>query len=90
LSRERKKFNSLFRCGSRFFLSLSLSVVASSRCKAMLHHYTEFLEEAEIAEAEESVASVIDDYLQIDSGRWRCNRELEDNEILRKKLFPDF
>ena len=56
----------------------------------MLHHYTEFLEEVEIAQAEESVASVIDDYVQIDSGRWRCNRELEDNEILKKKLFPDF
>jgi hypothetical protein len=56
----------------------------------MLHHYTEFLEEAEIAEAEETVASVIDDYLQIDTGRWRCNRELQDNETLRKELFPDF
>lgn len=45
---------------------------------------------SEIAQAEETVASVIDDYIQIDSGRWRCNRELENNEILKKQLFPDF
>ncbi len=56
----------------------------------MLHHYTDFLEVGEIQQAEETVSTVIDDYIQIDSGRWRCNRELENQKELQMKLFPDF
>jgi hypothetical protein len=59
-------------------------------CRAMLHHYTDFLEVGEIQQAEETVSTVIDDYIQIDSGRWRCNRELENQKELQMKLFPDF
>ncbi len=56
----------------------------------MLHHYTAFIQESEIIQAEETVTNVINDYIQIDSGQWRCNHELENCEILKKQLFPDF
>lgn len=59
------------------------------RRKAMLHHYTEFMPEEEIAFAEQSVDAVIADYRAVERGQSVLLRD-DQTRLLMERLFPAF
>jgi hypothetical protein len=59
------------------------------RKKAMLHHYTEYVEEAVVREAEQDVMELIADYQAIEEGRYPVTSAIEDLPP-NFPLFPSF
>lgn len=48
------------------------------RKKAMLHHYTEYVEEAVVREAEQEVLELVADYQAIEEGRYPTSSAIAD------------
>jgi hypothetical protein len=55
----------------------------------MLHHYTEYVEEAVVREAEQDVMELIADYQAIEEGRYPVTSAIEDLPP-NFPLFPSF
>mmetsp|Transcript_37929 Transcript_37929/g.38617 ORF Transcript_37929/g.38617 Transcript_37929/m.38617 type:complete len:487 (+) Transcript_37929:134-1594(+) len=62
------------------------------RRKAMLHHYTEFMEESLIAEADHEIARVIDDYMSLEGSdrNTESDNKFSLDNPLYSHLFPAF
>mmetsp|Transcript_17407 Transcript_17407/g.29171 ORF Transcript_17407/g.29171 Transcript_17407/m.29171 type:complete len:496 (+) Transcript_17407:153-1640(+) len=58
--------------------------------KAMLHHYTDFLEEADVDAARECTERLLDTYQRMDRGSWAPQRQFAGTNLSAVKLFPAF
>lgn len=57
--------------------------------KAMLHHYTEFLEEADVFSAQEATEKLLGSYESIEKGTWVSQQQQNGVNLSSVKLFPD-
>ena len=60
------------------------------RRRAMLHHYTEFMEEDEIFAAEECVSALVEQYSALENGTWKPASALGGESYASRLLFPAF
>jgi len=56
----------------------------------MLHHYTEFVEEKVVAEAEHSLCDLLAEYRALESGTFNGKSDLNDEMSPYVQLFPAF